>query len=248
MSGRSRRVPFLWGLLRLGWARGGRAFGVLDVWIAWERLLARGQHIQPLREGGALRYSLRRHGGPAVMLVDGSVVRAGDPLVELHLDNRRFAELTASGRSPLTIVRMLRQDLRRLAALVEQGDLGAVRALHGITFVAAASPILGFEQRTLPHSVYRRLERFFLAGLVLLYHPHGWDAVRHHRARWPGEVWMSTAALTWRYGSGRLAGPLRPSPASLARGARSRSRPAPPDPPSASRSAPRSARSGSSGS
>ena len=194
-----RRPQPVWYLLRAGWARGGRAVGVLDVWLGWERLLTALQRIRPVREGSLLRYSVRRYRGRWVRMADGGRVGPGAVILEVHFDNHRFARLTASGVHPLRLVRLLREDLHALANLIEGGALGPVAALHGVTFMAPAAPILGFEARALSRTIHRRLDRYFMAGLVLLYNPRGWESVEHHAARWPGEVWMGAGDLRRRY-------------------------------------------------
>lgn len=174
--------------------------GVLDLWIVWERLLGAVQRVRPVREGSLLRYAVARYRGPAVRLADGGRLRRGATMLELHLDNHRFAELSAAGVHPLRVVRVLREDLHALSGLVASGALGPVAALHGVTLMAAGAPILGFEIRSLPRSLHRRLDRYFMAGLVLLYNPAGWSSVEHHAARRPGELWMSAGELRRRYG------------------------------------------------
>ena len=183
------RRPGAWHLLRLG--RG--AAGVLGVWVWWERLLARRQGIRPVREGAVLRYSLARHRGRTVTLEDGTAIAAGDPIVELHFDNRRLVDVAAA-RRPWALLQLIRDDLVALSG--EQ--LGPAKALHGFTMYAAAAPRLGFEVRRPRRSPYQALERFFMAGLVVLYHPTGWDALRGYGVRWPAEVWMSASALERR--------------------------------------------------
>jgi hypothetical protein len=193
---RDARPGPAWQLLRLGRASGGRAAGVLSVWVAWERFVSRRQRIRPLRPGAVLRTSDGRHHGPPVTLRDGTVVAPGDPIVELHFDNRRLAELAAAHR-PWDLAGRIGADLRLLA---EREAGGPPRALHGVTMFAAAGPRFGFEVRPLPRTRRAALERFFMAGLVMLYHPGGWDAVRRQARRWPGELWMSPAALRRRHG------------------------------------------------
>ena len=193
-------VPAAWRILRLG-ARGrGRPGGVLWVWSGWERLLAWRHHIRPVRPGGVLRWSLASHRGAPVTLRDGTAVGPGARLLELHFDNRRLADLAGGERSPWRLLAEMRKDLETLAAEIAGGRLGEVAALHGETLFAAGGPRLGFEVRALPAGPYRSLQRFFLAGLVLLYHPSGWAAVAHQGTRRPGELWMSARALGARYG------------------------------------------------
>jgi hypothetical protein len=100
----------------------------------------------------------------------------------------------------MAMVREFREDVRGLAILVEGSSLGPVAALHGVSFAAPATRIAGFEVRPLPHTLHRRLERFFFAGLLLLYNAGGWRAVERHANRWPSEAWMSAGELRRRYG------------------------------------------------
>jgi hypothetical protein len=199
MTGRPARA---WQLLRLGWARGGRAAGVLDVWLGWERFLEWRQRIRPVRPGAVLRYSLTRHRGRLAVLRDGTAVRRGDPIVELHFDNRRLVELMAAGTTPWVLLRLFRDDLSALRRAIAGGRLGRVMALHGVTMFAPATARLGFEVRPLRRTWRLALVRFFMAGLVVLYHPAGWSAARRHAGRWPAEVWMSAAVPADRPGAG----------------------------------------------
>ncbi len=48
-------------------------------------------------------------------------------------------------------------------------------------------------------TVGRALERFYLIGLLPIYHPDGWREVRRmRRNRWPAELWMSRERLASR--------------------------------------------------
>lgn len=194
-----RQPARTWSLLRLGWAKRGRAVGVLSVWVFVEHLTARLHRVRPVRPQAMLRYALERHHGQRVVLHDGTVIASGDPIIELHFDNRRLVELTREGTSPWPLLQTARGDLAALEAMLSSGALVDVKALHGLTLFAPAGTRLGFEVRPLPRSPRFAMERYFMAGLVMLYHPWGWKAAARHRARWPGEIWMSRATLTRRY-------------------------------------------------
>jgi hypothetical protein len=175
---------------------------VLGVWIWWERFLGWRQGIRPVRPGAVLRYSVARHRGPRVVLGDGAIIDRGDPIAELHFDNRHLVELAGARTTSWGLLRLGREDLGALQRLLSTGELGPVKALHGVTLFAAAGRRLGFDTRPLRRSRYRALQRFFMAGLVMLYHPAGWEAVQRQGDRWPSEVWMSLNALDARYGPG----------------------------------------------
>ncbi len=173
----------LWQRL-LGFPRSGRgrAAGPLKVWLWWERLTTCWWRPQPVRPGGLLLYSVQRWKGPPVQLADGTVVRPGDRVLELHLDNRVFPRRGTD--APWPYLHILRKDLVALQELLAQCGSAA----HGITLFGAGARRLGFEVRPLPRTAWWRLVRFFLWGLRAIYHPRGRVTAS---PPWPVEVWMA---------------------------------------------------------
>jgi len=190
----------LWWLIRLSKAGNGRAVGVLSIWLLWDCLLARYWQLRWVQPDGFFRYRIRPHGGPPVSLHDGTVIKKGDPLVELHFDNARLLQrVGAAGWNPWQALPLIDADLRRLNRLLQSGELPPVRALYGVTMYAAAGPRVGFEVHPVPHTVGWELERFYLIGLLPIYHPDGWrEFDRMRRNRWPAELWMSRERLARR--------------------------------------------------
>jgi hypothetical protein len=177
----------------------GRAGGVLRVWIWWERLYRWRHHVRPLRGGSVLRVEMRHHRGATVTLADGTRVQSGDPIVELHLANQAVApNVERDGWSPFQVVRTARGDLEMLSRLAATGRLGPVAAVHAVSLLAPALARLGFEVMPLRATVRHRLLRFYLIGLLAVYHPDGWKAARRRMQAWPAEAWISTPALIRR--------------------------------------------------
>src|SRR5512136_356355 len=103
---------------------------VLVFWPVADRLLRVIQHIRPLREddNGIIRFNLRHHKGVTRVLNDGSEVKAGDTIIELHLNNewfkrRRKLNLSAS-QSSREFLGCLTRDLHFLAERVASGTFG----------------------------------------------------------------------------------------------------------------------------
>ncbi|HVC05698.1 MAG TPA: hypothetical protein VND88_13570 [Candidatus Acidoferrales bacterium] len=136
------------------------------------------------------------HGRP-VTLRDGTEVRSGDRVVELHLANRGVAgDATGEAWTPFQTLRKTRADLALVERLVQRGSLGPVRALHAVSLIAPALGRLGFTIVPLDQSARSRVLRFYLVGLLAIYHPDGWRGARHARERaWPYEAWMSIPEL-----------------------------------------------------
>jgi len=193
-------LRILFWLIRFSKVGHGRAVGVLSIWLLWDRLLEWWWQPRSVQPDGFLRYRATRYRGARLRLRDGTVIRASDPLLELHFDNRRLLQRVGAAEwNPLQSMKLIDVDLRRLNRLIEAGELPPVRALHGVTLYATAGPRLGFELHPVPHTWSWALQRFYMIGLLPIYHPNGWSEVdRMRRGRWPGELWMSRAALARR--------------------------------------------------
>ncbi|MGH7764326.1 MAG: YkoP family protein [Candidatus Dormibacteraceae bacterium] len=186
-----RELP--WAVMRLGRAGSGRAAGLIAVWAGWEHMMIKRYPSVAAREGALFRYRLERYRGPWHRLGDGTVIRPGDSIVELHFDNRALLALRkVSGYSTWKAVHELRQDLSEIESRLASGQLGPAVALHGVSLMGMAGGLLGLESNELPHDLGHALQRYFLAGLDAVYHPSGLERLGGRaRVRWPAEVWLS---------------------------------------------------------
>ena len=180
---------------------------VLLLWPVVDRLLRSIYHIKPLKadSSGIICFDLRRYKGPIRVLNDGSKVRTGDTILELHLNNawfkrRRKLNLRAS-QSPREFLGCFAQDLHFLAQQITSGMFGNITALHGSTLLDVAARRLGFQVDKLPDSLWKKGGRFYMAGLMQVYHLRGDKVPRLREKPWElKEVWLSRAALLTRYG------------------------------------------------
>jgi hypothetical protein len=184
---------------------------VLILWPVADRLLRVIQHIRPLKadDSGIIRFNLHRYKGPTRVLNDGSEVKTGDTIIELHLNNdwfkrRRNLNLSAS-QSPREFLGCFAQDLRILAQQIASGVFGDIAALHGCTILHVAARRLGFQVDELPDSLWKKGARFYMAGLMQVYHLRGDEVTGLREKPWElKEVWLSKAALLTRYGPKHL--------------------------------------------
>jgi len=180
---------------------------VLILWPVADRLLRVIQHIRPLRadDSGIIRFSFHRYKGPTRVLNDGYEVKTGDTIVEIHLNNawfkrRRKLHLSTS-QSPREFLGCFTQDLRLLAQQVANGVFGNIAALHGITLLDVAARRLGFQVDKLPDSLWKKGARFYMAGLMQVYHLRGDEVSGLREKTWELKaIWLSRAALLTRYG------------------------------------------------
>ncbi len=183
---------------------------VLILWPVVDRFLRVIQGIKSLKadSNGIIRFSLRRHKGITKVLNDGSEVKAGDTIVELHLNNewfRRRRKLSIKVyQSPREILDCFEQELRMLALQVANGNFKGVAALHGTTFLYTGAKRLGFQVEDLPPSLWKKAARFYMAGLMQVYHLRASEPPkRRGKPLELKEVWLSKAALLSRYGPKR---------------------------------------------
>jgi hypothetical protein len=180
---------------------------VLILWPVIDRFLRAINQTKPVTadDSGIIRFTLHRYKGCARVLNDGSELKTGDTIMEIHLNNdwfkrRRNLNLNAS-QSPREFLGHFGQDLRILAEQICSGAFGDIAALHGNTLLYVAARRLGFQVDELPDSLWKKGARFYLAGLMQVYHLRGDDVSGLREKSWElKEIWLSRAALLGRYG------------------------------------------------
>jgi hypothetical protein len=188
---------FPWSLLRLGRSGAGRAFGVLSVWVWWERFTNWRAKVRPLNPESFLSYAPSHYSGKDRTLADGTALRKGDAIIELHFNNASITRMIVEGRfTPWRALRLAQSDIDLLQRKVVAGELGDVRAFHAITLFAPLASRIGMEVGQLPRTPYWGLVRYFMVGLIALHHPDGWKhASRSSASMWPGELWLGIETM-----------------------------------------------------
>jgi hypothetical protein len=136
-----------------------------------------------------------------VSLSDGTTVSRGDPVGEFHI--RSSALVESARHSRWDVLEACRGDLRALACWVESPECPAtISAFYGVTLLGKGAARLGFVTHPLPVTLYRRFERLYLSGLLLLYSNEGQGRYNRGETRriYPEEVWLTRAELLRRYG------------------------------------------------
>ncbi|MEW6047590.1 MAG: hypothetical protein AB1609_14085 [Bacillota bacterium] len=186
-------------------------------WSGWEWLFARLYRLYevPGTEGSALRFGFRRWPGPGVTLQDGTAVRPGDWVAEVHINSPRVMDRWAeAGGSTLRVVAALssemRSVLRGLAREIEAGRVSVpVKALYGKTLLHRAAGRLGFEVHDLPDDRSARFLAAYERWLSFLYAAGGRD--RLTSAEPLKIIWLSVPELLRRFGGDDTPGAARPS-------------------------------------
>ncbi len=199
---RQRTVRAWWRLV-FG-SRSGQARGILRFWPIWEWLTLR---VMPHKEIPNAPYHLfevqfTHVDANPITLPDGTHIKRRDPIAIIHINNRVLSRIV-SETTPWQQLRMMRGDLQALARWVAAGGVPKdIHALYGYTLLGRAASRLGFTLRYRPSSIRTRLDRFFLMGIMVLYHPGGRERLTHGTTyeTEPVETWMSLDELQRRYG------------------------------------------------
>lgn len=168
----------------------------------WERLSKRLWPTRPIPRAAyeLLRFRLVRYRGPEVVLKDGTTVRAGDVVGELHCDNPTMAEHIRKRK--INHYRACRCDLQNLANwCIQAREALPVKAFYGVTMVWWVAARLGFEVHDRRRVIRNQFDRIYMSGLLLVYSndraiaAYDGNTMSGH----PREVWLSRAELIRRY-------------------------------------------------
>lgn len=181
---------------------------IRTLWPVVDKCLRTISQSKPVRtdDTGIIRYDLHRYKGPTKALNDGSEIKTGDTIIELHLSNawfkRRRNLYLSPSQSPREFLGCFAQDLRILAQQISTGIFGDIAALHGNTLLYVAARRLGFQVDDLPDSLWKKAARFYMAGLMQAYHLRIGGVSELREKHWElKEVWFSRVALLNKYGS-----------------------------------------------
>ncbi len=170
--------------------------------VRYERLERRRRRIRNVRRGGIIGIEFSRRRRRPVHLADGTVVRPGDLVGEVHLDNERLREVLRAGGEPAAWA-VVREDMRALAAWASRmpPERRPV-AYHGESILMPLARRVGFETRERPSTAWTRLQDWYLRGVMVRWSREGRRRLREGRGRLrAGVAWMSDGALQRRHGA-----------------------------------------------
>ncbi|WP_322904619.1 polysaccharide deacetylase family protein [Paenibacillus sp. SGZ-1009] len=178
---------------------------LIGLWLGWEKLFHRMFHLQKTGPGGLFHYRLRAYHGRPLELESGEWLERGDPIIELHFDNKQLFELTSGSRSMMQLailfIQAAREDFPKLAIqMQQQPELMQARALYGVSMINRGPQKFGFAVRELPQGVFAILTRWYLKMLLTIIHPAGSMRLKEQSDHLiPRAMVVSTAGFIQRY-------------------------------------------------
>lgn len=179
------------------------------LWQKWERLILYLLRIEDVLDGGKptmFRVALRKYRGKTLALPDGTVLRRGDLIGELHVHNEMLQEISA-GADPaqmaFTAKKAAQQALAALARrLAENPRYRDIKAIAGVSILHRGSRLVGFSAFEVS-PLLSRLAGWYESLLLAIFHPAGKARVTRHRKKLkPKLLVMSKAELFRRYLNG----------------------------------------------
>ncbi|WP_342565123.1 polysaccharide deacetylase family protein [Paenibacillus sp. FSL R7-0345] len=152
---------------------------VVGLWLIWEQCFQFLFQIKTIAPADPfLHYRLRKYQGEPVLMDNGERLAKGDPIIELHIDNRQLFELGVHSRSSAQLaIRMIRRMEKDLPVLAERiaadVDLAEAKALYGVSMLNRGPEKFGFMVLDLPDGWFARSTKFYLSILLSVIHPAG---------------------------------------------------------------------------
>ncbi len=159
-----------------------------QLWSAMDSLIRLLSGIRDVGDGKNFiwRIALRRYHGKDWLMPGGSVLKHGEPYLELHLNNDRLLSLM-DGDAPLeraTIIAMreIRNGLPLLAEFLNSSEkYGKVNIILGITLLHRGLGRIGFTALDMKPGLVQIMVGLYERWLLAVFHPSGFKGLKSYR-------------------------------------------------------------------
>ncbi|OWA36565.1 polysaccharide deacetylase family protein [Saccharibacillus sp. O16] len=147
-------------------------------WLLYEKAFKLIFRLQEAQDAPFYHFRKVRYSGKPLQLENGEQLKKGDPVLELHFDNRMLFEMSSRSRSAMqTAILMVRETERSLPKIAEyvrqDADLREAKGLYGVSMINRGPQQFGFQVLDLPEGLFARMTRLYLKVLLSVLHPSG---------------------------------------------------------------------------
>ncbi len=196
---------------------------IRPLWMKWEKGFGYLSRLSSsyIAHFGICSVMVKKHRGEIIRCQDGTCIRPGDPIGELHLNNAKVLELLesrGSDRAALAVARMMRDSLKQIdLAIAYRPAMSQIKALVGITLLhRGLTHGLGFERHPVKSGLFERLTTSYLRLLLAVMHPDGQKRIGRRTERLVPVMLVHTrSSLSNRFATTfreTRSGPFDPSP------------------------------------
>ncbi|NRD79577.1 hypothetical protein HPT25_19640 [Bacillus sp. BRMEA1] len=179
---------------------------LITFWIKWEKVIYKFFQIQPIDENQPfLNARVRTYFGKTILLSDGEVIKRGDQVLELHLNNDMLFKMGMHARSPMQLaiqmIRITEQLLpKTLQFILNHPKYEKIKGVYGVSMIHRGSTQFGFTVVDLPKGLFLFLTKLYLHLLLLVFHPQGKRRMQNKRELLvPKIIAISTKEFICRY-------------------------------------------------
>ncbi len=139
-------------------------------WLQYEKLFHLVFRLKAVRGSGdrtVFYYRKTTYNGPEVEMKEGDIIRKGDSVAEIHLDNDMLRRVSGRSTSPMAvIIHLIREMETALPSLSRQvlndPETSSVKAIYGVTMIHRGTDRLGFQVFDLPENLFAKASRIYL--------------------------------------------------------------------------------------
>jgi hypothetical protein len=179
------------------------------VWRSWDSLFRAVARIKHLEQGESHLFCITQHrylGRP--FSVNGVCVRRFDPVIEIHMNNKRLAQVIHEENSVVSLAKRLIKEARRslpaLANCVASQKYQKVKILYGTTLIHRGVERFGFSTHPIQSPTTRRFLAWYLRNILRMANPNAYVLSKSHPDIFhPKLVAISKQRLIQEYGGSR---------------------------------------------
>lgn len=180
---------------------------LITLWLQWEKLFQWVFRVKEIdNHDELLSLRVKNYRGKPIQLKDGNVLKRGDRVAELHLNNEKLFAISTHIRTPVQLAVQLihgvDKEMPKIAGLLQHHPTYQhVKGLYGVSLINRGTKKFGFSVVDLPKGPFFIFSRMYLRLLLYILHPEGKKRLKTKKELLvPKTIAISKADLLKRYG------------------------------------------------